>query len=152
MLWDKERRVKTLAKKRKKKINCHATKRRKKTHNQTENGDENLAMINAKNENFVIHRRLMLTVVMKIGDWEDENFTVVNEANGAGETNEEKDEITAIDEAAKEEKKSNNKSKSIFDKNFFNNFNDYDFQLMKLLFRKFWNHDVEISFVKQTIE
>ena len=31
----------------------------------------------------------------------------------------------------------NNKSKSIFDENFFNNFNDYDFQFMKLLFRKF---------------
>ena len=41
-------------------------KKEKKTYNQTKNEDKNLAIINAKNENFVIHRRLILTVVMKL--------------------------------------------------------------------------------------
>ena len=58
-------------------------------------------MINAESENFVMHRRLMLTVVMKIDNRKkNENFTA------AGEAGEKKiSEITAIDEAAEKEKK-----------------------------------------------
>ena len=58
-------------------------------------------MINAESEDFVMHRRLMLTVAMKIGDREEnENFTAADEA---GE--EKVNEITVIDEAAEEEEK-----------------------------------------------
>ena len=85
-------------------------------------------MINAINENFVMHRRLMLTIVMKIDDRKkDENFIVASEANETNETNEKKiNETTTIDEAT-EEKKSNNELKLIFDENLFNNFNDHNF-------------------------
>ena len=76
------------------------TKRKKAINDQTENENENLTMINATNENFVMHRRLMLTIVIKIDDREkDENFTVANE------TNEKKvNKTIVIDEAAKKNK------------------------------------------------
>ena len=47
-------------------------------------------MINTKNENFVIHRYLMLTIVIKIDNRKNENFIVVDETNNANETNEKK--------------------------------------------------------------
>ena len=66
-------------------------------------------MINAVDENFVMHRRFVLTVALKIGD-RNENFTTaaIGEADEASETNEKNekkvDEATAIDEAIKEKK------------------------------------------------
>ena len=57
-------------------------------------------MINAKNKNFVIHRRLILTIVIKIDDRKNENFIIVNKTNDANETKK-KNEIIVIDEATK---------------------------------------------------
>ena len=76
-------------------------KRRKAINDQTKNENENLTMINAKNEDFVIHRRLMLTIAMKIDDRKkNENFIVADEAD---EANEKKvNETIVIDEVAKE--------------------------------------------------
>ena len=48
------------------------TKRREAINDQTEDENENLTMINAAGEDFVIHRRFVLTIVMKIGDREKE--------------------------------------------------------------------------------
>ena len=46
-------------------------------------------MINATSENFVVHRRLMLTVALKVDDRNEknENFTAVDEADEADKKN-----------------------------------------------------------------
>ena len=91
-----------------------------------------------------MHRRLMLTIVIKIDDRKkNENFVIVaiDETNKTNETNEKEiNKTIAIDEATKEKKekkRNNNKSKSIFNEDFLDDFNDYNFQFMKLTFRKF---------------
>ena len=65
----------------KKNINCHATKR-KKVNNQTAN--ENVAIVNAIDEIFDVHRRFILI------DEKNENFTAAVAANEADKTNEKK--------------------------------------------------------------
>ena len=89
--------------KKKKKINCHVTKK-KTINDQTKN--ENVTMINAVDENFVMHRCLMLTIVMKIDDRKkNENFIIASETNETNETNKKEiNETTVIDEAAKKKK------------------------------------------------
>ena len=81
------------------------TKRKETINAQTEN--EDLTIINATNENFVMHCCLILTIALKINDRNEKNknFTAVNEANEANETNE--NETITIDEAAKREKEIN---------------------------------------------
>ena len=78
-------------------------RRKKKINDQTTN--ENVAIINATNEIFNIHRRFVLKVALKVDDREkDENFTavVIDEASEADETNEKKvNKTVVIDEAAK---------------------------------------------------
>ena len=68
-------------------------------------------MINATNENFVMHRRLMLTIAMKIDDRKkNENFIAAaidktNKANEANEANEEKiNKVIVMNETTKEKK------------------------------------------------
>ena len=83
------------------KVNCHVTKKRK-INNQTTS--ESVTIINAANENFVMHRRLMLTIVIKIDDRkESENFIAADEAKKANEKKINK--VTVMNEAA--EKKEN---------------------------------------------
>ena len=96
MLWGEERRARTSARK-KKNINCHATKKRKISDQTT---SENVAIVNAADEAFDVHRRFILKIALKINDRKSENFTAADEA---GETNEKKtNKTTAIDEAIKE--------------------------------------------------
>ena len=71
-------------------------------------------MINAINENFVMHRRFVLTIALKIDNRnkKDKNITVVviDETNETSETNEKKkNKVIAIDETAKKIKKINKK-------------------------------------------
>ena len=90
------------------KVNCYVTKRKKAINDQTKN--EKLTIINAASENFVMHRRLILKIALKINDRENENFIVVV-ANEANETNEkEMNKIIVNDEAAKEKKEKINKT------------------------------------------
>ena len=80
------------------------TERKKAANVQTEG--EDVAMINAADENCSIHRRFVLKIALKIDDREeDENFTAADEADEADEANEkEVDEAAAINEAAEKEK------------------------------------------------
>ena len=84
----------------KKNINCHATTK-KQINDQTTN--EKVTMINAIDEIFNMHRRLILTIALKIDDRnkKNKNFiaVVIDEAN---ETNEKKvNTIIVIDETTK---------------------------------------------------
>ena len=91
----------------KKNTNCHAAKRRKANDQTT---SRNVAIVNAVDEVFDMHRRFVLKIALKVDDRKDENFTAAvadeaDEANEANEANEKEiDETTVIDEAVKEEK------------------------------------------------
>ena len=88
------------------KVSCHTTNNKKKINVQTK--EKGLTMINATSGDFVMHRRLMLKIALKINDRKNENFTVAGEAD---ETNEEKiNEVIAIDETAEKEEEKVNKT------------------------------------------
>ena len=71
------------------KANCHATEKRQ-LNDQAKNGGGGLAMINAENGDFVMHRRFVLTVALKVDDrgggGEDFTAAAIGEAGGAGGT------------------------------------------------------------------
>ena len=64
-------------------------------------------MTNAADEDFAMHRRLMLTVALKIGDRDekDENFTAAAASEADGADGEKISETTAIGEAGEAVKK-----------------------------------------------
>ena len=61
-------------------------------------------MINVTSENFVVHRRFILKIALKIDDREkNENFIVVDEASEANKTNEKEiNKVIVINETINE--------------------------------------------------